>query len=67
MDMLQPALIVNLIGTLFLVLLNIDLAERKGRKKELWFFLTLIFGVFATVMLVLADKVESRPAEPVKD
>ncbi len=65
--MSQPALIVSVIGTLFLVLLNIDLAERKGRKKELWFFLTLIFGVFATVMLVLADEAESRPAEPVKD
>ena len=65
--MSQPALIVSLIGTLLLGLLNVDLAQRKGREKVVWFFLTLIFGVFATVMLALADKVESRPAEPVKD
>lgn len=59
---ISPEELIVIIGTFFLVLLNVHLAQSKGREKVLWFFLTLIFGVFATVMLLLADKVESQPA-----
>ena len=62
MDISPYESIVGLIGTLCLVILNAHLAQSKGREKAIWVFLTLIFGLFGTVMLLLADKVESQPA-----
>jgi hypothetical protein len=55
MDKAQEELILSLIGwtQLALIGLNIYLAYKRGRNKVLWFFLTLLFSVFATVMLLL--------------
>jgi hypothetical protein len=36
--------------------INIHLATIKGRKITTWLVLTLFFGVFATFMLLLANK-----------
>ena len=62
----------NTNGQLFLILfwiisitcifLNIHLANIKGRKATTWIVLTLFFGIFATIMLLLANK-ESESQE----
>ncbi|RIV25233.1 hypothetical protein DYU11_07960 [Fibrisoma montanum] len=63
--MSQETLIFTFI-LLLLVSLNVALAERKGRKKETWFWITLFLGIFATVILLLADKVDQQPRKVVK-
>lgn len=48
--------------TVFLIGLNAHIARSVGRSEVNWFFLTLFFGIFATIMLVMAKEDESQPA-----
>jgi hypothetical protein len=52
----QLLLLLFWIVSISCVFLNIHLASLKGRKTTTWFVLTLFFGVFATIMLLLANK-----------
>ncbi len=64
--MAPETLLIAVFITLLLAGLNVYLAERKGRKKEVWFWSTLFLGIFATVMLLLADAVDQPPTREVK-
>ena len=44
------------IASILSFFINIHLATIKGRKITTWLVLTLFFGIFATIMLLLADK-----------
>jgi hypothetical protein len=46
-------------GTLSLI--NAGLAQAKGRSGLLWWLLSLILGPIATFLIVVLEKVESRP------
>lgn len=48
--------------TIFLIGLNVHIARKIRRSEMNWFFLTLFFGIFATIMLVLAKENKSQPA-----
>jgi hypothetical protein len=65
-DMAPETLPILFFGSLLLTGLNVYLAERKGRQKEAWFFITLFLGIFATGLLLLADKVDQQPTGDVK-
>jgi hypothetical protein len=43
-----------------LALINAGLAQGKNRSGLLWFVLSLLFGPFATLVLVLLPKVRDR-------
>ncbi len=60
----EDMLAISLLGFAYSVvlLLNLDLAHKRRRSRVTWFFLTLFFGFFATIMLLLAEKVERRAA-----
>jgi hypothetical protein len=46
-------------GTLSLI--NAGLAQAKGRSGLLWWLLSLMLGPIATFLIVVLEKVESRP------
>jgi hypothetical protein len=43
-------------GIFTLALVNAGLAQTKNRSGLLWFFLSLLFGPFATLIIVLFEK-----------
>ncbi|WP_164851283.1 hypothetical protein [Larkinella soli] len=49
--------------TVFVILVNLWLADQKGRDSITWFWLTIFFGPVATVMLLLMGKLGPHPAK----
>ncbi len=46
------------VGTLALI--NAGLAEQKGRSRLIWFFVSLLTGPLATLLIVVLDRVDAR-------
>jgi len=49
-------------GTLMLI--NAGLAQSKNRSGLIWFFVSLLLGPIATLIIVLLDKLPEQPAKP---
>lgn len=45
-----------------LALINAGLAQSKGRGRLVWFLLSLVLGPFATLAVVLSDRVPETPS-----
>ena len=43
-------------GWICLALINAGLAEAKGRRRSIWFFVSLLIGPMATFAIVVTDK-----------
>ncbi|MES2797424.1 MAG: hypothetical protein V4683_15745 [Bacteroidota bacterium] len=60
----QLILLLFWIVSIACIFLNLHLANIKGRKATTWFVLTIFFGIFATIMLLLAKKEpENQPLD----
>ena len=47
------------VGWLTLALINAGLAQGKGRRGLVWFLISLLLGPFATLLILILDRVET--------